>query len=225
MRALIVEDNAKLAEYVIIGAGRHGIALDWVSTTSEADAALATVDYEAIVLDLGLPDRDGSDWLKERRRNGDSRPILVLTARDSVDDAARNLDIGADDYIRKPFELAELFARLRAVTRRPGSMLSSLIVEGNVALDVNLREIRVGEVPIAIGRREVSCLEVLLRRAGRVVTKASLEEAIYSLDDQVSANAVEVLVHRLRKHLTDAGATTTIHTLRGVGYVLSDKRE
>ncbi len=104
-------------------------------------------------------------------------------------------------------------------------MLSSLIVEGNVSLDVNLREIRVGEVPIAIGRREVSCLEVLLRRAGRVVTKASLEEAIYSLDDQVSANAVEVLVHRLRKHLTDAGATTTIHTLRGVGYVLSDKRE
>ena len=225
MRALMVEDNAKLAEYVQIGLGRRGITLDCVATTAEADAALATVAYEAIVLDLGLPDRDGSDWLSALRRGGDGRPVLVLTARDSADDVARHLDIGADDYLRKPFELTELIARLRAVTRRPGVMLSSLLREGNVELDVNSRELQIAGRPVALGRREIGCLEVLLRRAGRVVTKGSLEEAIYGNDEQVSANAVEVLVHRLRKHLAEAGAVATIHTLRGVGYILSVEPE
>ena len=126
MRALMVEDNAKLAEYVQIGLGRRGITLDCVATTAEADAALATVAYEAIVLDLGLPDRDGSDWLSALRRGGDGRPLLVLTAHDSADDVARHLDIGADDYLRKPFELTELIARLRGVRWLPSICQPSL---------------------------------------------------------------------------------------------------
>jgi len=225
MRVLIDEDNPKLAEYIKIGAGKQGFSLDWVATAGDADTALATVPYEAIILDLGLPDMDGSEWLNRFRERGDTRPVLVLTARDSAKEVARNLDIGADDYLRKPFEMTELIARLRALARRPGHMLSALIKEGNLVLDCSLRELSVADHVVPLGRREIDGLEVLLRRAGRVVTKGALEEAIYGNDEEVSANAIEVLIHRLRKRLIEADASLTIHTLRGVGYVLSQRQE
>jgi DNA-binding response OmpR family regulator len=222
MRVVIIEDNAKLAEYMRVGLSRHGISSDWVSSAAEADAALATASYDSIVLDLGLPDIDGTDWLNALRRRGDNRPVLVLTARDAAEEVVRNLDIGADDYMRKPFEMTELVARLRALARRPGTLSAPELRAGNVVLDLNSGELRVAGGRIDLGRREAHGLEVLLRRAGRVVTKAALEGAVYGNDDEVSANAIEVLVHRLRKRLAEAGATIMIHTLRGIGYVLSE---
>lgn len=225
MRGLIVEDNPKLAEYIKIGARKQGFSFDWVACATDANIALSTIPYEIIILDLGLPDIDGSEWLFRLRERGEQLPVLVLTARDGAEEVARNLDIGADDYLRKPFEMTELIARLRALARRPGTMLSAQLKEGNLIFDCNSRELVVAGQLVPLGRREVDGLEVMLRRTGRVVTKTALEEAIYGNEDEVSANAIEVLVHRLRKRLVEAGANLTIHTLRGVGYMLSDHAE
>ncbi len=146
----------------------------------------------------------------------------MLTARDSLEDLVAGLNQGADDYLRKPFELDELIARVRALLRRPGEALGVKLTAGNVSLDTSDREVTVNGVPIEFGRREIDGLELLMRRAGRVVPKSAIEDAIYSFGEDLASNAIEVLVHRIRRRLQEAGADMHIHTLRGVGYVLSD---
>jgi len=200
-----------------------GFAVDHVGTTADADGALATTHYDTLLLDLGLPDKDGLVWLSDQRRRQMTRPVLVLTARDSLEDLVAGLNQGADDYLRKPFELDELIARVRALLRRPGEALGVKLTAGNVSLDTSEREVSVNGVPVEFGRREMDGLELLMRRAGRVVQKSAIEDAIYSFGEDLASNAIEVLVHRIRRRLQEAGADMHIHTLRGVGYVLSDK--
>jgi DNA-binding response OmpR family regulator len=152
-----------------------------------------------------------------------TRPVLVLTARDSLEDLVAGLNQGADDYLRKPFELDELIARIRALLRRPGEALGVKLAAGNVMLNTSDRVLTIDGIPVEFGRREINGLELLMRRAGRVVPKSAIEDAIYSFGDDLASNAIEVLVHRIRRRLQEAGADMHIHTLRGVGYVLSDK--
>jgi len=163
--------------------------------------------------------------LAELRPEPGRIPILVLTARDAVDDRVRGLDTGADDYVVKPFAMAELVARIKALLRRPGGALGVTLQAGNVVLDTVGRDVRVGATPLPLPRRECAVLEHLLRRQGRVVPKSVLEEKLYGIDDELESNAVPVHVHHLRRKLQDAGATTEIHTVRGVGYLLTGGEE
>ena len=223
MRLLLIEDNLRLADYVSTALRNGGFAVDHVSTTADAEGALATTRYDTLLLDLGLPDKDGLIWLGDQRRSQMTRPVLVLTARDSVEELVAGFNQGADDYLRKPFDLDELIARVRALLRRPGEALGVELTVGNVTLDTSGREVIIDGVPVEFGRREIDGLELLMRRAGRVVPKSAIEEAIYAFGEDLSSNAIEVLVHRIRRRMQEAGADMYIHTLRGVGYVLSDK--
>jgi DNA-binding response OmpR family regulator len=222
MRILLVEDNARLAELVGQGLRDGGFAVDAFSTLADATCALDSVQYQAVILDLGLPDGDGLDLLKRARARGQGVPVLVLTARDGVDDRVRGLNAGADDYVLKPFAMEELLARIRALLRRPGASLGVELACGRVSLDTVSREVTVDGAALPIPRRETDMLEQLLRRAGRVVPKRALEEGLYGFDDDVSSNTVEVLMSRLRKRLTTVPSGVIIHTLRGVGYMLAE---
>jgi DNA-binding response OmpR family regulator len=176
-----------------------------------------------MILDLGLPDADGLDVLTEMRDRGDATPVLILTARGSLKDRVSGLQSGADDYLVKPFALEELVARLQALLRRPGNLLGLALRLGNVTLDTIARQVFVGEAPVAFSAREVAVLEHLLRRSGRVVAKTLLESSLYGLSQEVGSNAVEVYVHRLRRHLAEIGASVQVHTVRGVGYMIAEE--
>ncbi|HAC57515.1 MAG: DNA-binding response regulator [Parvibaculum sp.] len=221
MRVLIVEDNRRLSALIAKGCETAGFAADTCDDLEGARAALDTVRYDVAVLDLGLPDGDGLDLLASLRQKGSELPVLVLTARDALESRVEGLNAGADDYLLKPFAMEELIARLRALLRRPGQALGRKLTAGNVEFDTVAREVSVGGVPAVFSRRETDLLEILLRRQGRVVPKDAIEEGLYAFGDEVSSNTVEVAVHRLRKRLADAGADIEVHTLRGIGYVLS----
>jgi DNA-binding response OmpR family regulator len=220
MRLLLIEDHDRLAELTRKALQGSGFATDRVRGIDEAEAALAVARYDAIVLDLGLPDGDGLEWLKRLRRSGNAVPILVATARGGLGDRIKGLDGGADDYLVKPFEMEELAARLRALLRRPGAVLGSTLRLGNIRYDSASRAVEIAGRSTPLTRRETDLLELLLRRAGRAVSKASIEEALYAFDEAADRNAIEVLVSRLRKRLVEAGANAEIHTLRGIGYLL-----
>ncbi|WP_158043531.1 response regulator [Skermanella pratensis] len=220
MRLLLVEDNERLAGLMAGGLGRAGFAVDAFGSLEEADAAAAAADYDLIVLDLGLPDGDGLAWLKGFRARRRGTPVLVATARGGLGDRVSGLDTGADDYLVKPFEMDELLARCRALLRRPGSCLATVLTAGNVAFDTVSRRISVGGQVIDAPRRELDLIEILLRRAGQVVTRPVLEESLYGFNDEVTPNALEAHVSRLRRRLAEAGADAAIHTVRGVGYLL-----
>ncbi len=222
MRLLLVEDNRRLAETTKEGLEKESFTVDWFDTAGESEAALDTVSYDAIVLDLGLPDGDGLDLLKQLRGNGASTPVLILTARDGVEDRVKGLDGGADDYLLKPFAMEELIARIRALLRRPGGALGLTLTAGNVCFDTAAREVRVDDVAITVSRREMGVLEQLMRRNGRVVPKDVLEDKLYGFGEEVTSNSVEVHISRLRKRLAKANADIAVHTLRGVGYLLSE---
>jgi DNA-binding response OmpR family regulator len=172
-----------------------------------------------------LPDGDGLDLLAELRSGHNGVPILVLTARDAVEDRVTGLDAGADDYLVKPFATVELIARTKALLRRPGAALGIKLQAGNVVLDTIGRDVRIGELPMQLPRRECTILEHLLRRQGRVVPKTVLEEKLYGIDEELESNAVPVHVHHLRRKLQDAKATAEIHTVRGIGYLLTEIRK
>ena len=221
MRLLIAEDNTRLGSYVRTALSQRGFTVDLVETAGDAEAALFGIDYEALILDLGLPDADGISLLKKMRQNHDMRPVLILTARDSTEMLVEGLNSGADDYLCKPFEMDELVARIRALLRRPGLRKSVIMTEANMQLDTAEREVRIGGKIIEVPRREYYALELLMRRTGSVVSKKSMEDVLYSFGEEIASNAVEVLIHRLRKRLLDSGAEAVIHTVRGVGYMLA----
>ena len=220
MRLLLVEDEARIAQIVRAALLRQGFAVDVMGLCADAREVLATTPYDAVILDLGLPDGDGLRLLEELRSKGKGIPILILTARDAVEHRVAGLDAGADDYLVKPFAMDELVARTKALLRRPGGVLGTTLTSGNVALDTIGRDIRIHDQVLVLPRRETAILEHLMRRAGRVVPKSVLEEKLYGLDEELESNAIPVHVHHLRRKLLDHGATVEIHTVRGVGYLL-----
>ncbi|MBM3600814.1 MAG: response regulator transcription factor [Alphaproteobacteria bacterium] len=222
MRILVVEDHDKLATLVAKGLRDAGFAVDTVGLIGDAEAALATTRYDAILLDLGLPDGDGMGLLRKLRERDTQLPILVLTARDSVDERVQGLNSGADDYVLKPFAMVELVARVQALLRRPGGALGLTLTAGNVSFDTVAREVRINGKSVPLSRRELGVLEQLIRRPGNVLPKNLLEDGLYGFGEEVESNAVEVHIHRLRKKLIKAGADVRVHTLRGIGYMLAE---
>lgn len=220
MRLLLVEDNARLASLIRDGLDRQGFAVDWCETVDGAEHALKMNDYDLILLDLGLPDGEGLDLVRGLRRRQDMMPILILTARGGLDDRVLGLDAGADDYLVKPFQVPELAARCRALLRRPGASLGTELSVGNVMLHSAERSVAVAGTTVDATPREVDLLECLLRRAGHVVAKPALENALYSMDAEVTPNALEACISRLRKRLNAAGADVQIRTVHGIGYAL-----
>jgi DNA-binding response OmpR family regulator len=224
MRLLLVEDNERFAALLKQGLASAGFSVDVLTTVQEANGALESGRWDIIVLDRGLPDGDGIDVLAEMRRQGDSTPVLILTAHGNLKDRVNGLQSGADDYLVKPFALEELVARLQALLRRPGNLLGLALRLGNLTLDTVARQVFIDDRPISFSAREIAVLEHLLRRSGRVVAKTLLENSLYGPAQEVGSNAVEVHVHRLRRHLVETGASVQVHTVRGVGYMIGEER-
>ncbi|MCV0280457.1 response regulator transcription factor [Pseudomonas aeruginosa] len=222
MKLLVVEDHPALGELLQRHLQRTGFVVDIAERGRQAQAMLELSRYDAMILDLGLPDMDGLSLLAARSatRNNDL-PCIILTANDALERRVAGLDAGADDYLLKPFEMAELQARLRAVLRRPGSRRERRLQLGNLSLCQGSRDVCVGTCPLLLSKRELALLEELLRNAPRVVIKDHLEERLYALSEAVTPNAIEALVSRLRRKLADAGADSSIETLRGLGYRLT----
>jgi DNA-binding response OmpR family regulator len=224
MRILVIEDNDDLAQLLAKGLQSSGFEVDLLGSAIVGREALATTRYAALILDLGLPDGDGLSILRELRHRKDPIPVLVLTARGGVQERVVGLRSGADDYLVKPFAFDELVARLEALLRRPGQLLGSSLRLANVVFDTESRQAFVHEKPQAFSARETAVLELLMRRKGSVVSKKLVEDQIFGLTGEVASNAVEVYVHRLRKQLASCDAKVIIHTVRGVGYVLSEEK-
>ncbi|MDB5570431.1 MAG: two component transcriptional regulator, winged helix family [Hyphomicrobiales bacterium] len=222
MRLLVVEDNKELAGLLVEGLKAGGYEADRAARADEALHMAGETEYVAIVLDLGLPDADGMSVLRALRARLDATPVLVLTARDSVNNRVEGLRAGADDYLVKPFAFEELLARLEALLRRPQQQIASLLSIADLTLDVASRRVHVGGQLQTLSSREVAVLEILLRRKGRVVPKRLIEDQLFGLSGDVSSNAVEVYVHRLRKQLADRTPSIQIHTIRGVGYMVAE---
>ena len=221
MRVLVVEDEPALSAMLRAALEQGGFATDGAATAAAAREFLKAAEYDAAILDLGLPDGDGLALLAQLRRDGNSLPVLILTARDAPADRVRGLDSGADDYVVKPFHLAEILSRVRALLRRPNAALGVRLEAGNVVFDTPTRTVTVADAALALPLRETMLLEMLLRRQGRVVAREALESGMYGFDTPTGPNAMEVAVHRLRRHLQDAGATVRVQTVRGVGYMLT----
>ena len=222
MRILLVEDHVRLSETIVRGLDEFGFRVDAFATAEDGINATRSAEFEALILDLGLPDRDGLDLISELRQCSIELPILILTARDGIDDRVIGLDRGADDYLMKPFAMKELAARLRALLRRPGRVLGTTLESGNLRFNTVLRQVVVNGCVAPVSSREIGALELLMRRAGQVVSKRALEDTLYGLSGDVNPNTVEVLISRLRKRLDEIGADCSIHTLRGIGYLLRE---
>jgi two-component system OmpR family response regulator len=218
MRILVAEDDAILADGVLRSLRQAGYAVDWVKNGLEADAALDADEFDLLIVDIGLPKKSGLEVLKRLRARDSRLPVLILTALDGVNDRVRGLDAGADDYLAKPFELAELEARVRALTRRGMAGGPTLLRHGALSYDQVGRTARVHGEALELSAREVSLLEIFLQRAGRLVSKDQLVSHLCEWGEEVSANAIEVYVHRLRKKLEAGGVR--IVTVRGLGYSL-----
>jgi two-component system response regulator QseB len=219
MRLLLAEDDAMIGAGIRQGLAQEGFAVDWVRDGAAAEHALGERVHELLLLDLGLPRKDGLDVLASMRRRGDLRPVLVLTARDAVGERVAGLDAGADDYLTKPFELAELVARLRALARRAQGRAQPTIEVGAVSIDPSSREVRVDGAPVALSAREYALLEALCSRPGAILSRAQLEERLYGWKDAVESNAVEVHLSALRRKLP-AGF---IRNVRGLGWMVGGR--
>ncbi|GAB0115152.1 response regulator [Acidisoma sp. C75] len=222
MRLLAIEDEGELGTLLRAALERGGFAVDLAQSLQEAQDFLAVVTYDAVILDLNLPDGDGILLLRDIRRRGLLMPILILTARDAPEDRVLGLDAGSDDYLIKPFHMPELIARVRALLRRPNAALGVTLTLGNLSLETVGRQVRINGAEVSLTPRETSMLEILLRQQGSVVIREVMEQRLYSFDNQLGSNALEVLVHRLRRRLAEAGASITIHTVRGVGYMMAE---
>jgi len=220
----VVEDNEELARLLAQRLQASGYATDLLTTADEARAAVTITRYTAVVLDLGLPDGDGLSILREIRQRRDPIPVLVLTARGGLRDRVCGLRSGADDYVVKPFAFEELIARLEALLRRPGQLLGRSLQVANLAFDTESRQAFINDEPQVLSARETTVLELLMRRKDRTVPKKLVEDQIFGLSGDVTSNAIEVYIHRLRKHLAEGGAKVQIHTIRGVGYLMSEDK-
>lgn len=218
MRILVVEDNRTLAEGLVTVLRGAGYAVDAVHDGASADAVLATEPFDLVILDLNLPDREGLDVLRALRARRTMSAVLILTARGALDERVRGLDLGADDYMTKPFEVSELEARVRVLLRRQAGLRDASVSFGEISLDTNSRTLSAHGQPLDIPARELSVLETLLMRAGKVVSKQSIIQSLAAFDDDLSANAVEQYVSRLRRRLAPFGLT--VRTARGLGYYL-----
>lgn len=218
MHLLIAEDDPILAEGLVDSLRGAGYAVDRVADGAEADAALASQSFDLVILDIGLPKLSGLAVLKRLRARKSTVPVLILTVLDAIEDRVRGLDLGADDYLAKPFELPELEARVRALTRRAGHGGQATVEVGALAYDPVGRTVLLAGHPLELSARELGVLEVLLTRRGRLVSKEQIVDHLCQWGEEVSSNAVEVYVHRLRKKLEASGVS--ISTLRGLGYCL-----
>jgi DNA-binding response OmpR family regulator len=216
MRILLAEDDPLLGEGLSSGLRQLGYTVDWVRDGIAAEQALTTADVDALVLDLGLSRQDGLTLLRKLRQSDRNLPVLVLTARDTVDDRIAGLDQGADDYVVKPFDLMEVAARLRAITRRREGRANPVIQYGELVVDPAARTVTLRGEPVNISGNEFSVLEALLNNAGRILSREQLEESLYGWDEGVESNAMEVYIHHLRKKL----GKELIRTVRGVGYTI-----
>ena len=216
MRLLLAEDDQMIGESVQRGLRQDGYAVDWVRDGVAAENAIADHDYDIVLLDLGLPRKDGIRLLEDLRRRHNRMPVLVLTARDAVADRVRGLDAGADDYLVKPFDLDELSARIRALIRRQSGRVEPEVVIGDLRVNLASHEVFLAEAPIALSAREFSLLRALLEQPGVPLSRVQLEEIIYGWDEEVESNAVEVYIHSLRRKL----GPEWIRNLRGVGYLI-----
>ena len=214
MRLLLVEDDRMIGESLRSALRQAGYAVDWVRDGRSAEGTLSSERFDLVLLDLGLPQRDGMDVLQALRARGDRTPVIVLTARDALASRVRGLDAGADDYIVKPFELDELLARIRAVVRRHAGRAEPVLTVENVTLDPAAREVRRDGVPLALSAREYAVLEALMLRPGAILSRAQLEDRLYGWGEELESNAISVYVHQLRRKLGEG----YIHTVRGVGY-------
>lgn len=221
MRIFLVEDNSALADGVSRALTKVGYAVDTTADGEDADSILATQDFDLVILDLNLPGFDGLEVLKRLRARGNTAQVLILTARDGVNDRVAGLDLGADDYLTKPFELAELEARVRALLRRGAGASSPEITQGGLRFNSVARRLWVNDEATDLPRRELGVLEILLNRLGHVVSKENLADGLANFDDEISPNAIEIYVSRLRKRLKPAGLN--IRTVRGLGYLLEKR--
>ncbi|WP_305805306.1 response regulator [Stenotrophomonas sp. YIM B06876] len=220
MRILLIEDDQKLAEGLLRALAQSGHACDHVTTAQQVPGSVAVVDYDLLILDLGLPDADGLELLAQLRRDGLQAPVLILTARDGIEDRIRGLDSGADDYLAKPFALGELEARLRALARRRGQAASHRSI-GRLVFDTGNRSLQLDDgTRLDLTARELALIEILLQQPGRVVSKQRLFDAVYNWDADASLSVIEVHMSRLRRKLADADTQVGIRMLRGLGYRL-----
>ena len=223
MRALLVEDQAVLADLVAANLRRSSFAVDAAGTLDEAQGALATTRYDIILLDLRLPDGDGFELIRALRRKRDSTPIIVITARDRLNDRVEGLNLGADDYLVKPFAHEELLARVQAVLRRPKAAVEAELSLANLTVGMEAAEVSIAAKWVEVPRRELAVLRLLMRRAGRAVSRESLENGMYDDSREIESNALEAAISRLRKRLAAAGATVEVLGLRGAGYLIRAK--
>lgn len=221
MRILLVEDDELLGDGLRTGLIQYGYAVDWLKDGASADQALKTENFDLVVLDLGLPKMAGINVLQNIRSRGQTMPILILTARDSVEDRIKGLDSGADDYLTKPFDLDELCARLRALQRRFSSRAEPLLVHENISLDPASHTVTLNDEIINVSRREFALLHKLLENAGRVLSREHLTQSLYGWGEDVDSNALEVHIHNLRKKF----GQSFIHTIRGIGYMIDKSKD
>ena len=214
MRILLVEDDRMIGESIRTALRQDGSAVDWVRDGRSAESTLASEEFDLVLLDLGLPQRDGLEVLRAMRSRRDQTPVIVLTARDALADRVTGLDAGADDYLVKPFELEELAARIRAVSRRKAGRGEPAVEIGDVRLDPSMRQVTRGGEPVVLSAREYAVLEALMARPGAILSRAQLEDRLYGWGDAIESNAVSVYIHQLRRKL----GNDFIRNVRGVGY-------
>ncbi len=217
MRILLVEDDPMIGEAVCVALKDAAYAVDWVKDGAAASNTLEHGEHQAVLLDLGLPKRDGMEVLRRLRQAGKSVPVIIITARDAVEDRIQGLDVGADDYLVKPFNVQELLARLRAIIRRHGGQGAPVLSNGSVSLDPATHEARHGDNVILLSAREFALLHALLLRPGAILTRAELEERIYGWNEEVESNAVDFLIHGVRKKL----GADVIKNVRGAGWMVA----
>ncbi len=220
MRILLVEDDPMIGEAVSVALKDAAYAVDWVKDGATAGRVLESAEHQAVLLDLGLPKRDGLEVLRHLRQTGNTVPVIVITARDGIDDRIKGLDFGADDYLVKPFNLNEMLARLRAIIRRQGGQAAPLLTNGQVTLDPTTRQARCGDAVEMLSAREFALLQALLLRPGAILSRAELEERIYGWNEEVESNAVDFLIHGVRKKL----GSNVIKNVRGAGWTVEKTR-